>query len=302
MNRSVAALTFLLFCLMFGLSYNHQAGAAGVVQAGQGAPAPDIRYLLDGRGLAAYTALPVYSLDYVRPLFSSVAITGSNYLAGIYTLSGRTDQTLLAMGLGWAVALYSRSTGVYAMFDCPTFSRDNPTVQTSLPEIAIREIASALHVTPTIGYYDFRNPAATGLALHWLHLRTSGQAYGALTLPLENTYLDRGYVLCSNLNSSRLYLNGAEITYIQWPPGTRLGALAPDQLRAGQANNWQAGSTAGWYDSSSTSIVGAVLTVYSGTVPLPASGGYTRTLALSWPDVLGPPLTFSYMWLPAVRR
>lgn len=301
MEKSVAALLFL-FGLMGTLIYSHPAGA-GQVEGGQGDQAPDIRYLLQqGGGLAAYAELPVLSLEYVRPLFASVSITGSNYLAGSYILAGRTTSIPLAMGPGWAVALLPRSNGVQHMFDCQTFDRNSPGVFSSLPEIAIREIAGALHVTPTIGYYDFRNPDTTGITFHWLHMRTSGQVYGSLTLPLENTYIDRGYVFCSNINSSRMYLNDVEITNVQWPPGTRTDALRSDQLRSGQVNRLQVGSTSGWYDSTSTTLLGGVMTVYSGTAPLQASGGYTRTLALSWPAVLGQPLEIWQVYLPAVRR
>lgn len=303
MRMSVAALLFLFCGLMFEFIFD--PAGAGQVEGGQGDQAPDIRYLLQqGGGLAAYADLPVLPLEYVRPLFAGVSITDRNYLAGSYILAGRTDMIPLAMGPGWAVAVFQNSIGVQHMFDCPMFNRNSPGVFSSLPEIAIREIASALHVTPTISYYDFRNPDATGITFHWLHMRTSGQAYGSLTLPLENTYVDRGYVFCTNIGLSNMSLNGAAIDQasIVSNPVRRYRVLRPDQLRAGQANSLQVGSTSGWYDSTSTSILGGVMTVYSGTATLQASGGYTRTLALAWPAVLGQPVEIRQVYLPEVRR
>jgi hypothetical protein len=47
---------------------------------------------------------------------------------------------------------------------------------------------------------------------------------------------------------------------------------------------------------------GGVSLVYTGTTPLPATGGFGRDLPLAYPAMLGEPLSIYLSYLPALRR
>lgn len=159
------------------------------------------------------------------------------------------------------------------------------------------EVTAALGVTETtISFYDFRHPEADTIVLHWLYLEGSGNQQSTLTLPLANTYRERGYAFCTALSNSQFRLNGElideqdSITEVIY----RRGALRNDQLRAGQSNSLsiEALSLFG------TGFLGGVSTVISGTTAVESSGGYTRVIELQYPSVLGPPLTIREIYLP----
>jgi hypothetical protein len=265
---------------------------------------PNIRLVLQTQGrFAAYAVLTnTISLDLVRPLFTSIAYDGSDYLQGAYTLAGRTEQVQLAIGAGgWAVVWQPPSEASQDLFDCPTFQGGQPGVIISRPERALGEIAAALGLTNTVtSFYDFRNPQATGALLQWLFLPASGTVTATVTLPLANTYLERGYAFCTALTNSKLWLNDELIDQqgIVTQVVYRNGSLSPAQLRAGQANTLKIEA----FTIFGSGFLGGITTVYTGTTPLSVTGGYSRTLPLAYPVMLGAPLTIHGSYLPFVTR
>jgi hypothetical protein len=266
--------------------------------------APDVRLILQTQGgLAAYEALTeTVSLDEVRPLFSDVAIDGPDYLEGSYTLAGRTDVVGLAIGAGgWVVAWQPRSQASQDLYDCPLFDTDHPGIMTNRPEEAVIEVAAALGISgTTASFYDFRNPPATRLSLEWLFFLNNGSQESALNLPLANTYLERGYAFCTTLTNSKLWLNQELIDQEGSPSQVYFhdGPLSAAQLRAGQTNALKIEARAFFGGG----LLGGVSMVYSGTAPIAASGGYSRTLPLAYPPFLGQPLTIHQAFLPLASR
>lgn len=259
----------------------------------------DIRVILQTQaGLAAYATLTdTLPLNLVRPLFSTLEVETSTYIQGEYTLAGRADKLKLAIGTaGWAIAWHPRHIAAQRLFDCLGFTSSVPTGQ---PEKAVLEVANALSITTTIAsFYDFRNPQATGMVMHWLYLPGSGNQTATLNLPLFNTYQEHGYFFCTALTNSKFRLNDqmvdqqgslSQIVY-------RDGTLSSSQLRAGQTNNLKIEALSFF----GTGFYGGVTTVYSGTTALTSSGGARRDFTLSYPAMLGAPLTL--MYLPVVRR
>jgi hypothetical protein len=258
------------------------------------AAAPDVRFLLQTRaGISAYAAFTdTLPLDYVRPLFSQVDEEGDDYLLGKYTLSGGGETVGLAIGsAGWAVAYHPPDRQVQSWFDCGP---------NSLPEKAVREIGEAVQMEPAMGYYDFRYPEATGVTVHWLYIANSGSAQSTITLPLENSYIERGYVFCTALTNSEFHLNGKLIERVGSLSDVvrRQGPLQPDQLRAGQDNHLQIEVLSFF----GTGFVSGVAVNYEGATPLPITGGEQETHTLAYPAMLGDPLTIHQVHLPVIRK
>jgi hypothetical protein len=281
---------------------------AVAVSANTGGPQaqtePDIRFVLQTQGrFAAYATLTnTITLDLARPLFTSIAYDGSDYLQGAYTLAGRTEQVQLAIGAGgWAVVWQPPSEASQDLFDCPTFQGGQPGVIISRPERALGEIAVALGLTNTVtSFYDFRNPQAKGALLQWLFLPATGSVTATVALPLTNNYLERGYAFCTALTNSKLWLNGELIDQqgIVTQVVYRNGPLATSQLRAGQINILKIET----FSIFGSGFLGGITTVYTGTTPLSITGGYSRTLPLVYPNMLGAPLTIYRSNLPLVTR
>jgi hypothetical protein len=265
---------------------------------------PDIRFVLQTQGgLAAYTAVTnTIPLNTVRPLFTSIAVDGPDYLQGAYTLAGRTDEVQLAIGaVGWVVAWQPPAQFSPELFDCPGVQVGQPAADISRPERALGEVTSALGLTNTVtSYYDFRNPQASGVFLHWLYTQYGSTQTSIVTLPLADTYLERGYAFCTALTNSEFWLNsqlidsqGSLLQVIY-----RVGTLAPSQLRAGQTNAFKIDALSLFGQG----FLGGVSVVYTGTTPLVATGGYSRTLPLAYPAMLGAPLAIYRAYLPLVER
>jgi len=287
----VVAFTFLLI-----------AGATTTKTIAQATP--DIRFILQTQaGLSAYaTITDTISLDLVRSIFSSIEVENSDYIQGEYALSGRTDKVKLAIGsAGWAIAWHTRDYASQHLYDCPSFNGSLPAQIINRPERAILEVSNALGITTTTAsFYDFRNPQANGITIHWLFLPGNGSQTSSIDLPLLNAYIERGYIFCTALSNSKLWLNSqiidqqgsvSQVVY-------RYGELRADQLRAGQTNNMRIEDlTIFGYG-----FVGGVTAVYSGTTPIDISGGYRRDLTLDYPTTLGQPVTLYQTYLPSVRR
>jgi hypothetical protein len=265
---------------------------------------PDIRFILQMQaGLSAYTKIADgISLSLVRPMFTSIELENSSYILGEYTLSNRTEKVKLAIGSeGWAITWHPREYASEDLFDCPIFDTEIPGQMIIRLERALLEIANALSITePTISYYDFRNPQASGIILHWLFIPKSGSQTSTIELPLLNNYLERGYFFCTTLTSSKLWLNSQIIDQqgSLISPIFRYGPLAADQLRAGQTNGMKIEALSVFGNG----FVGGVTTVYSGTAPINTSGGYRRELVLEYPIVLGQALTIHQSFWPIVQK
>ena len=265
---------------------------------------PDIRFILQTQaGLSAYATITnTISLNLVRPLFSSVEVENSDYIQGEYTLSGRTDKVKLAIGnAGWTIAWHTRDYASQHLYDCPSFNGSQPAQIINRPERALLEVSNALGITTTTAsFYDFRNPQANGIIIHWLFLPGNGTQTSSIDLPLLNTYIERGYIFCTALSNSKLWLNSqiidqqGSISQVVY----RYGVLGADQLRAGQTNNVKIEDLTFF----GYGFVGGVTTVYSGTTPISISGGYRRDLTLDYPTILGPPITLYQTCLPIVRK
>lgn len=258
------------------------------------AAAPDVRFLLQTQaGISAYAAFTdTLPLDYVRPLFSQVDEEGDDYLLGKYTLSGEEETVGLAIGsAGWAVAYHPPDRRVQSWFDCGP---------DSFPEQAVREIGEAVQMEPAMGYYDFRYPEAAGVTLHWLYIADSGSDQSTITLPLENSYIERGYVFCTALSSSRFFLNEELIEYAGSVTSVirRQGPLQADQLRAGQDNHLQIEALSVF----GTGFMSGVAVNYEGATPLPITGGEQETHTLAYPAMLGDPLTIHQIHFPVIGK
>jgi len=259
---------------------------------------PDIRFILQTQaGLTAYTQLTnTLSLAFVRPLFTSIAFETPDYIAGRYTLAGRSDQIGLAIGsAGWAVAYHDRATRAEKLFDC----RSDP-AENSLLEKALQEISQAIGLSAPINFYDYRTPHATGLLMHWLYLPGSGTQQSTINLPLSTDYLERGYYFCTAISNSKFYINDELIDQQNAVTQIirRAGSLTPEQLRAGQTSTLKINALtifgSGFYSG--------VSVVYSGTISPPVSGGYTRAYTLTYPLLLGQPITLTQTFFPAIRK
>jgi hypothetical protein len=302
LNRSQTNRPATAFLALFSLSLLLAAPTPSPTNRAT-AQSPDVRFVLQTQaGLAAYATLTdTISLSQVRPLFSAVAFDGPDYLQGSYTLAGRGDGVQLAIGAaGWVVAWQPRDQASQDFFDCPGFDGSHPERVVSRPERAVAEVAAALGITSTAAsFYDFRHPPAQALFLHWLFLLGNGSQSSTLNLPLANTYLERGYVFCTALSNSKLWLND-ELIDQQGSLSSvvyRAGALTAAQLRAGQTNTLKIEDVTIF----GSGFLGGVSSVYSGTAPLAASGGYSRTLPLAYPLMLGQPLTIYPVFLPVTR-
>lgn len=165
------------------------------------------------------------------------------------------------------------------------YGRCSPTVGTAAPDLYL---------------YNFRHPTAEGITLHWLFLPTSSNRNSTITLPLDNSYLERGYAFCTAFTNSKFFLNGTMVDQ----QGSisqavyRRGALSAVQLRAGQANAMriEALSLLG------NGFLAGVALVYEGTAEIPTSSGYQHDFSLTYPAMLGEPLTIHKHYLPLALR
>ncbi|MCX6791856.1 MAG: hypothetical protein NT149_02360 [Candidatus Gottesmanbacteria bacterium] len=265
---------------------------------------PDIRFILQTQaGLSAYATITnTISLDQVRPMFSSIEMENSDYIQGEYALSGRTDKVKLVIGnAGWAIAWHTRDYASQHLYDCPSFNGSLPAQIINRPERAILEVSNALGITaPTVGFYDFRNPQANGIIFHWLFLPGNGSQTSSIDLPLLNTYIERGYIFCTALSNSKLWLNSqiidqqGSVSQVLY----RYGVLGADQLRAGHTNNMKIEDLTFF----GYGFVGGVTAEYSGTTPINISGGYRRDLTLAYPTILGQPITLYPIYIPILRK
>lgn len=285
--------------LAFFAAYAIAAWAAASTNTG-----PDIRLTLQTQaGLAAHTTVTeTISLAQIRPIFAAIDIETDSYILGDYILAGRTESVKLAVGsAGWIVAYHTRDYSVQRLFDCASFNGNEPGEMINLPERAVMQVVAALQTSDNgIQFYDFRFPAGDNILLHWLFLPNTGNRTSNINLPLTNSYLERGYVFCTALTSSKFWLN-QEIIDQQGSLSQviyRWGPLGADQLRAGQTNTLriEAISLFGY------GFIGGVSAVYNGTAPIDSSGGYTRLLPLAYPAALGDPLILSTQNLPLLRR
>ncbi len=274
------------------------------VKATAPAAAPDIRFVLQAQaGIAAYTTLtnPI-SLAQVRPLFTHVDLENATYLAGDYTLAGRTDSVKLAIGsAGWIIAYYPREYSTEYLYDCVGFSIAQPSQLINPLERTLNEITTAMEVTtPTTHYYDFRNPDADYITSHWLYIDGSGSSQSTITLPLASTYLERGFLFCTALSNSKFWLNN-ELVDQQGSISVvinRRGPLGANRLRAGQANTMKIEALTIF----GKGFIGGVNTVYSGTAVITSTGGYQRNLELAYPEMLGPAVNVYRTYLPIVGK
>jgi hypothetical protein len=261
---------------------------------------PDIRIILQTQaGLTAYTVFTqTVSLDYVRPLFSHIDLETNDYILGDYTLASRVDKVKLVIDRdGWALAYHQRNKQVQHYFDCaPTFFSSM-----GWPERAIREIREALGIQTPIGFYDFRNPQATGIVQHSLYIANNGSQQGTLSLPLGNSYIEQGYVFCTALLGSKFWLNN-ELVY-QFSASNAIhrhwGTLTPAQLRAGQSNELK---TEVSFNLFATGFIAGVAAVYSGNVEIESAGGDKRILTMTYPTMLGEPMELHHIFLPVMGR
>lgn len=266
-------------------------------------PGPgDMRFILQTQGgLTAYTELPSpISLLHARQLLAAITVENDEFVYGDYFLAGQTYSVKLDVGTaGWIIAFHPPDYALQRLLDCATHFDINHII--GRPERAVLEVALALgHSDPLIDFYDGRFPEATNITLHWLYIAQTGHQAATLTLPLANLYLERGYAFCTALTNSEFSLNGEFLERVgavsqiirRWNP------LRPDQLRAGQSNALatQALSLFG------TGFLAGVSVVYEGDVPLTASGGYARSLALAYPPMLGEPLDINRVYLPMTVR
>lgn len=292
----------ILAVLILGLTATATYGvihAANVPQMANTASTPDLRFLLHTRaGLTAHTTLTeTVALNLVRPLFTDVEIETDTYLLGTYQLAGRLDTVQLAIGQpGWIIAYHPHDRHSGWMYDCHADS-----LTLSQPEIAVREVLDALEL-PIVDaeMYDFRYPSADYITQHWLYTPNSDARTSTLTLPLQNTYLERAYVFCTALSNSEFYLNDElldeqdVITEVIF----RLGLLDGTQLRAGQDNMLEIQARSFFGEG----LLGGISLTYTGTLTVPTQGGERRDLALVYPAVLGEPLEIQTLYLPLVRR
>jgi hypothetical protein len=292
----VGAFVFVLL-----LTTEAQAKTVGVISV---QAQPDIRFILQTQaGLSAYSVITSsISLAQVQPLFSKIEIQNTDYIQGEYTLSGRTDKVKLAIGAaGWAIAWHTQDYASQYLYDCAGFDGAHPEQMIGQPERTVMEVASALNVpSPVISFYDYRNMLAEGINLHWLFLPGNGTQTSTITLPIANTYLERGYVFCTALSNSKLWLNNAivdqqgSVSQVVY----RWGALDSSQLRAGQTNSLKIEDLTFF----GYGFVGGVSTVYTNTTTITTSGGYVRDLSLTYPTLFGAPLTIYQVYLPALRK
>lgn len=265
-------------------------------------PTPDIRFILQTQaGLTAYAELPEpISLLHARQLLADVEVETDSFVYGEYVLAGQPYHLKLAIGAdGWIVAFHPTDYASQHLLDCAIPFNLEQII--GRPERAIQETAVALgYPNPVIGFYDGRFPQATQITLHWLYIHRTGNQSSTLTLPLENLYLERGYVFCTALTNSQFFLNGQRLEQAgavsqvirRWQP------LNAEQLRAGQTNQLQIDALSLF----GTGFLAGVSVVYTGDVTLPATGGYTRTLNLSYPVILGNPLVIHQIYLPLIER
>lgn len=262
----------------------------------------DIRFILQTQGgMTAYATLPTaVSLPNARQLFASIEVENDEFVYGDYVLAGRPYRVKLAVGAaGWIIAFHTREYASQHLLDCAIPFDVNQII--GRPERAVIEVSTALgYSDPVVGFYDGRYPEATGIALHWLYMPNTGNLSSTITLPLDNLYLERGYVFCTALTNSEFVLNGEMLERVGSVTQVvrRWNFLGADQLRAGQSNvlEIEAWSIFG------TGFLAGVSAVYSGDVWVTAVGGYARTLDLAYPAMLGEPLDISQVYLPFVLR
>jgi hypothetical protein len=238
----------------------------------------------------------------MRPLFSQIEVSTPDYLAGQYLLAGRNIGVgLLVHRSGLIVAYHSPDKHAGYLMDSCAYANWSQ----SMAEKAVREIAAALGIEyPTMGYYDFRHPTATGATVHWSRSPGYKLYESQIYLPLTNEYVDRGYSVCTGipatvtLNEKLLWRGGSYDVRVTW------GKLGSADLRAGQSNKLVVESSSyvgGW-------VYGAVGVVYVGDSPIEITPDpktdelYRRDFVLVYPSQIGyaPPL--QHLYLPLVLR
>jgi hypothetical protein len=289
----------ILAALILGLVTAHGIiHAAGFPQTANTASPPDLRFLLHTRaGLTAHTTLTdTVPLDLVQPLFTDVEVETDAYLLGTYQLAGRTDTVQLVIGQrGWIIAYHPNDRHIGWMYDCYADS-----LTLSQPEIAVQEVLDALEL-PVVDpkMYDFRYPDADYITQHWLYMLKNDNLQSTLTLPLQNTYLERAYAFCTVLSNSKFYINDelideqGAITEVIF----RKGLLDATQLRAGQENVLRTEARSLF----NSGFLGGVSLTYTGTLTVPTQGGERRDLALVYPTMLGEPLEIQTLYLPLIH-
>jgi hypothetical protein len=262
----------------------------------------DIRFILQTQGgLTAYTSLshPI-ALPHAKQLLSTIETETDSFVFGNYTLSGRTETVKLAISKeGWLIAFHPPDYASQQLLDCHNSNTADWIV--GQPERAILEAAAALgEPEPTIGFYDVRHPEASTITLHWLYTAKSDTLNSTLYLPLDNLYLERGYAFCTALTNSKLYLNDALIDSQGgvYSLVKRWGALDSGQLRAGQNNTMQISALSFF----GTGFFAGISTVYEGDAEIIMTDGYSRTLKLEYPPMIGEPLEISGLFLPMISK
>lgn len=293
----------LVSIIPLGLALLAWAAISTAVKAKQLESSPDPRLILQTQaGLSAYAQITAtIPIALISPIYAKVDYQDDVYILGDYALSGRTDRVkLIAHRDGWALAYQPRGENVSQFFDCYGYPyTTNPAYMPNRLETAIKEVSTAMGITTTVPtYYDFRNPQADHIILHWLLQMNFGQINSVITPTLFNTYYERGFGLCTVTYYGELYLNNALIV-----KGTRqfiFGLLDSSQFRVGQANAMAVlqrpviGTNMG--------LMGGVAMVYSGSSKVSTSGGYRRVLSASYPSMIGPPVTISSTYLPVLAR
>lgn len=302
-NRLVAVGgLFLLLALSF-LSLLPTASAEPDEEASQ--HSPDLRFILQTQaGLTAYATLTeTISLAYVRPLFTHIQHENEAYILGEYKLAGRADTVQLAIGHeGWLIAFYPPSRRAEYLYDCASFNISAPSAMPNLLHKAITEVLTAVDTpAPDLHLYDFRHPTAEGITLHWLFLPNISNRNSTITLPLDNSYLERGYSFCTSYSNSKFFLNGVIVDQQGSVSQVihRRGVVSADQLRAGQSNTMRVEALSLFGNG----FLAGVALVYEGTAEIPTSGnGYQHDFPLIYPAMLGEPLTIEKIYLPVVTR
>jgi hypothetical protein len=300
MRQFIATIGWLALLCLFVVTNSSRSSAETVTTA---APSPAF-WLQLRAGLSSYTSTPTpLNLNQMRPLFSQIEVATADYVAGQYLLAGRNIGVgLLVHRSGLIVAYHSPDKHAGYLMDSCAYANWSQ----SMAEKAVREIGAALGIEyPTIGYYDFRHPTATGATVHWSRSSGYEKVYLSQTyLPLTNDYVDRGYAICTGvpatvtLNEKLLWGGSAYSVRVMW------GRLGSADLRAGQSNKLSVESRSfggGW-------VYGAVGVVYVGDGPIEITPdpktdeAYRRDFVLVYPSQIGyaPPL--QHLYLPLVQR
>jgi hypothetical protein len=264
-------------------------------------PPIDVRFIVQSQaGVAAYAKLKeAIQLSYLRPIFYGIDLENEEYIMGDLQLAGRAPDDgvkLLAHRDGWLMAFHPWYQNISRLYDCRGYPYNTaPSYMPNRLETALLEVTNALNITDTVPlYYDFRNPGADQITLHWLLQRNFGKISSTIAPPLENQYFENAFAFCTITYYGEFYLNSESIA--RGDSTSVFGLLKSNQLRPGFTNTLEVDQ--GLIFFSDVGLLGGIATIYKGDAEVVTAGGYRRDIDLVYPEMIGPPIEIHTNYLP----